>query len=709
MNLKNIILLLLLFIATKCTAQYYTYAWAQMPNSTVSGLGYNDYGNGVTVDKNGNVYTVGEYIYQVDFDSSANTNLLTGGTTTTKNTFITKYNKLGALVWAKSITSVTATCVANDADGNIIIGGSFIGSKDFDPNPTQTFTLNANGYETSFLMKLDSNGILVWAENFRPQFGLNIMTDLQVDKNGQIYCTGYMNGNVDFNPSAGIADTLWVRKISYTSDAYIAKVSSNGAIIWAKGFGGTYTFGLTSSYNKATVSKLALDNLGAVIATGSFTTKIDFDPSTAFNNLYAGSKEDIFIVKLDSNGNYAWAKNYGNYSDYDYGRGIATDANNSVIATGIYTGIVDFDPSGTAFSLTSSGSGSPDNAYILKLKPNGDFLWAKKLGVGDSYNGNSGAVKPVDAFTDANGNIYTSGSFESSTSGAYRVDFNPSTAIADTTFIYMPPGGNSQLYISKLDSNGNYVSAVSVGSVSVDIVRSIFVDSAFNMYLTGGSGAGVCFDPNNINNGCLPGTYANYDIILLKYGQAQTPLSITNLVFTGVANEQSDVLNWTTSAETNNAYFNLQHSTDGIYFSTIEKIITKAENGNSDVPLTYTAINNYPVNGNNFYRLQSVDVENKIATETQIVNLIRSTEAQINLYPNPVQDNVNIEIFVSKNQIVDVQLTDMIGKIVMHKKMNIVKGSNRLQLDLENSLRGFYTITIKNANSVMYIGKVIRR
>ncbi|MBK7589395.1 MAG: LamG domain-containing protein [Bacteroidetes bacterium] len=100
------------------------------------------------------------------------------------------------------------------------------------------------------------------------------------------------------------------------------------------------------------------------------------------------------------------------------------------------------------------------------------------------------------------------------------------------------------------------------------------------------------------------------------------PLPVTVTSFSGTKLESSDKLSWITSSEQNNAYFNLQHSTDGMSFSTIAKVSSKAPNGNSNTALSYTATNNKPALGHNYYRLQQVDIDNKVSVHAQIVDLI---------------------------------------------------------------------------------------
>jgi Beta-propeller repeat len=99
-----------------------------------------------------------------------------------------------------------------------------------------------------------------------------------------------------------------------------------------------------------------------------------------------------------------WAKSIGG-TGADSGRGITVDDAGNVYTIGGFTGTVDFDPGPSVFNLTSSGM------FVSKLSANGDFVWAKELGI----SGNS-------ISTDVSGNIYVTGDFSGT------ADFDPSAS-----------------------------------------------------------------------------------------------------------------------------------------------------------------------------------------------------------------------------------------------------------------------------------------
>ncbi len=105
------------------------------------------------------------------------------------------------------------------------------------------------------------------------------------------------------------------------------------------------------------------DASGNVYTTGYFQGTVDFDPSAGLANLTSVGGQDIFVSKLDVNGNFIWARAMGGISN-DYALSIAIDAGGNVYTTGYFEGTADFDPSASVANLTSAGSG---DIFISKL------------------------------------------------------------------------------------------------------------------------------------------------------------------------------------------------------------------------------------------------------------------------------------------------------------------------------------------------------
>ena len=188
---------------------------------------------------------------------------------------------------------------------------------------------------------------------------------VSVDSSGNVYSTGWFNGTADFDPGAGTFNLI--NSGQFGADIFISKLDSDGNFVWAKGMGGT-----TSDVGYG----ISIDASGNVYTTGSFGGTADFDPGAGTFNLTSSGGSDIFINKLNNNGDFVWAKAMGDASD-DFGNAISVDSSGNIYTTGSFQGTVDFDPGDVGTSnLTSAGF---EDIFISKLAGTDSFSWVMFL------------------------------------------------------------------------------------------------------------------------------------------------------------------------------------------------------------------------------------------------------------------------------------------------------------------------------------------
>ncbi|MCK0114727.1 SBBP repeat-containing protein [Gelidibacter sp. F63206] len=235
--------------------------------------------------------------------------------------------------------------------------------------------------------------------------------------------------------------------------------AQNPSFEWAKQMSGP------SSENG---TALTMDSSGNIYTIGQFYQTVDFDPSAETYHLTSNGELDIFISKLDPQGNFLWAKQIGG-STFDEPGDIAIDANGNILVGGYFRGTVDLNPGVGEMIVTKPGK----EAFLLKLSPDGDFMWAKHWG-----GNNSSSSNIINAITlDSSGNIVIGGSFEGTN------DLNPGTPSFTVT-----PSGQGDAYISKLDSNGDFLWAITFGGeerYSIDTVETLVVDNSDNIVASG--------------------------------------------------------------------------------------------------------------------------------------------------------------------------------------------------------------------------------
>ena len=100
---------------------------------------------------------------------------------------------------------------------------------------------------------------------------------------------------------------------------------------------------------------VTVDSSGNIYTTGLFQGTVDFDPGAGTANLTSNGSQDVFVLKLDSSGNYVWAKNFGG-TDNEKGWSVAVDSSGNVYTTGDFQGTDDFDPGAGTTNLTTTGS-----------------------------------------------------------------------------------------------------------------------------------------------------------------------------------------------------------------------------------------------------------------------------------------------------------------------------------------------------------------
>jgi hypothetical protein len=127
---------------------------------------------------------------------------------------------------------------------------------------------------------------------------------------------------------------------------------------------------------------ITLDAFGGIYIVGDFLGNVDFDPGPSNFTLSSNFKM-CFSVKLDTNGNFIWAKKFGRSdgeADTDYA--VKTDASGNVYISGAFADTADFDPGPGVFYLYGIQAGwsyisAEYRIFITKLDSAGNFLWAK--------------------------------------------------------------------------------------------------------------------------------------------------------------------------------------------------------------------------------------------------------------------------------------------------------------------------------------------
>jgi hypothetical protein len=160
-------------------------------------------------------------------------------------------------------------------------------------------------------------------------------------------------------------------------------------------------------------------------------------------------------------------------------------------------------------------------------------------------------------------------------------------------------------------------------------------------------------------------------------------------------------LNWLTASETNNSYFEVLRSSNGIDFTTIVKIFGA---GNSTQKIQYNYIDLTPTSGVNYYQLVQYDKDGKqndlgIRAVNVTFNL-----SELSVYPNPVSEIINLSFDAEVYQ--KLELIDLTGKILINKAIS--KQESNISLDISKLAIGVYNIRLTGQGKLI-IKQIIKQ
>lgn len=359
------------------------------------------------------------------------------------------------------------------------------------------------------------------------------------DSNGNLYTCGYFSQTSRF-------DSLFLTSAGM-ADIFISKQDSLGNFLWVKRAGGV---------NSDRAHSITMDNFGNLLITGVFRDSAGFGNSTLVSS---GNSQDIFIAKLDLNGNFIWARSFGG-TDTDIASKIITDISGNSIVCGEFKGTSSFGlftfSSAPYPAIMQQQAGQPSyDALIFKIDANGNVLWAKAgtapyddravsvttdnlkniyvcgqysdtISFGNTYNNNSfnaGFVMKMDSTGNENwfrrlvasqfmvydieaknNKLVFTGDF----SNTLTINSNPAQTISGNF--------NSNIFTMCLDYNGNHLWGATQGSENQVSSRSLFIDQNGETTITGYFKCEFTEFANIYGNGIFNSTGFR-DVYVLKY------------------------------------------------------------------------------------------------------------------------------------------------------------------------------------------------
>ncbi len=394
------------------------------------------------IGDNGKLYAVGNFWYPLTFEGDPTQTKYFAGSGA--DIFLCSYSTAGIFQWTKTWGGdeggIGASQISLDGTGNIYIGGSFDGTIDFDPGPGTEFH-TAHFEQDCYIEKLSPTGDFIWvgtwgSEPYEQHIFENKVRGIAIDSNDSVYCTGYFEGMVDFDPGPETDfHSATGFPPDYDLDVFLSKFTSDGEYQWVRTWGGT-------QWEEG--HGVAIDSNDNISAIGFFHETVDFDPGPGEFELTAASAYGAYgpyMSRFNTDGDFIWALTW-NAAPYWYDRwlSIGLDAWDNIFLTGIFKSTADFDPGPGIEERTANGG---YNCYLSKFNADGEFLWVGTWGGLDSNIDAFGVAADSLGYASVVGRFYGTADFDPGPGEDLHSVYEYTIGGAGDTFLTrFPPDGN---------------------------------------------------------------------------------------------------------------------------------------------------------------------------------------------------------------------------------------------------------------------------
>lgn len=237
---------------------------------------------------------------------------------------------------------------------------------------------------------------------------------------------------------------------------------------------------------------------------------------------------------------------------------------------------------------------------------------------------------------------------------------------------------------------------VSLGNVDLLGALNVFLVNDFapakddQFVLINGSITSNEFTATNLPEGITWELIYNTNNVTLK--ALSDPLAVTFISFTGKAEKEYNILNWTATADIADKAFMIEQSTDGKNFSTLGKKEIETDGVGEQ---RYQFIDKHPQQGANYYRIKAVNSDGSFTYSPTRLVTSDAINSIFKVFPNPVKDGIlNVDFSVKPVDIADVQIYNLAGQLVYNKTLNNLTTDYKT-LNISQLETGVYLIHIQ--------------
>ncbi|TXK49694.1 T9SS type A sorting domain-containing protein [Pontibacter qinzhouensis] len=257
------------------------------------------------------------------------------------------------------------------------------------------------------------------------------------------------------------------------------------------------------------------------------------------------------------------------------------------------------------------------------------------------------------------------------------------------TLTSVPNPSNGKLYVNdRMARQGQQISEAEATALSFEPSPAYEGEAVFRYTATDNLGA-TSIEP------------AIYNITIMSM-----TLPVSLIDFKAQAQTKGVALAWATASEKDNAYFSVERSQDGLTFKAIGKVKGA---GNSSRKIDYAYLDTQAPAGVLYYRLKQVDTDgthdfSKVVTVTAATSL---ASAQVQAYPNPFTQNLNLTLPAASTGQAHLQLLDLQGRVMQTQVLLLESGQNTIQVTTEALPAGAYILIVKG-NGIDSKARVIK-
>ncbi|MBP6334725.1 MAG: hypothetical protein KA444_04565 [Bacteroidia bacterium] len=576
------------------------------------------------------------------------------------------------------------------------------------------------------LFKTNSDGNLVWEKIFNLPGSRSTSTWMEPTQDGGFIITGHRN-----------QETVWPPD---SNDVVLIKSDSDGVIQWSKildsgkdelsycvrqTFDGGY---IVSGFHDAVPLSIAGTTYAMLIKTDAsgniewdkmyqfavrdldtgeslpWTVSQTADSGYVLTGTTAGSHQaDIYVIRTNLLGDLVWAKSYehdNSVNRFSLGLDILEDsAGDIVIAASMdkdhsalevnYPYIQKMDANGT-FIKGYIYNSIPAQAFqagfsSVEQSPDGGYLFT---GMG-GYSGFGNQAQILK--TDVNFNMQWSRSY--TWDGIATMGSRSGRSTSDGCYIFTGKRQSDGTVLMKTDFIG-LVPCKTPASL-LEIVPSVLTVDRFPTSISGIIASNVIFTsiPSGIDTSTeCPLTPTHLPVELINFTASYL-------------NEKSVMLKWQTASETNNDYFNIERSLDGVHFS---KIAFEKGNGNTSQMSDYSFLDSeVPFRDVIYYRLRQIDYD---GTEhnSKVIQLALTTTnfTLVSVKTDLAESSLSFDLNCDGTEIIDYQLIDLLGRVVFQHTLPAEKGLNKIRFDMHGKANGVYFYSFRNRDRILS-GKIL--